>query len=292
MKGSARRRLAGLAAALAAIALPGRAVAQTATIGVSPLRIEIALGSRPAAEAIQIMNLGSAPIELSVSVSNWILDEANQVKAIEPTEQSLDQWIVISPLRLTLQPGRLQTVRFTIRPKVKPEQGEHRAMVFFDEMPEAEPVVGRTRVVARVGVAVYAHVGEVTRRAVLDCLEVVTAKRAAAAVFDISSEGSAHARMSGRYVVWPADRFPGASATAPAPPPVEGNSVVPDGAIEAATLPPTPVLPGFRRRIVMRLARELEPGDYVLEIDGQLGEQPLRLAYPFAVPPDSGAQTR
>ena len=291
MKGSARRRLAGLAAALAAIALPGRAVAQTATIGVSPLRIEIALGSRPAAEAIQIMNLGSAPIELSVSVSNWILDEANQVKAIEPTEQSLDQWIVISPLRLTLQPGRLQTVRFTIRPKVKPEQGEHRAMIFFDEVPQAEPVAGQTRVVGRVGVAVYAHVGEVTRRAVLDCLEVVTAKRAAAAVFDISSEGNAHARMSGRYVVWPAGRFPGVSAAA-APPSVTGASVVPDGAVEAAELPPTPVLPGFRRRIVMRLAREFEPGDYVLEIDGQLGDQPLRLAYPFVVPPDSGAQTR
>ena len=291
MKGSAGCRLAGLAAAVAATALPGRAVAQTATIGVSPLRIEIALGSRPAAEAIQIMNLGSAPIELSVSVSNWILDEANQVKAIEPTEQSLDQWIVISPLRLTLQPGRLQTVRFTIRPKVKPEQGEHRAMVFFDEVPEAEPVVGKTRVVARVGVAVYAHVGEVTRRAVLDCLEVVTAKRAAAAVFDISSEGNAHARMSGRYVVWPASRFPGVSAAA-APPSVTGASVVPDGAVEAAELPPTPVLPGFRRRIVMRLAREFEPGDYVLEIDGQLGDQPLRLAYPFVVPPDSGAQTR
>jgi hypothetical protein len=290
MKRSVHRRLAGLIAALAAIALAGRAAAQTATIGVSPLRIEVALGTRPVAEAIQIMNLGTAPIELSVSVSNWILDEANQVKAIEPTEQSLDQWIVISPLRLSLPPGRLQTVRFTVRPKVKPEPGEHRAMIFFDEVPGAEPPVQGTRVVGRVGVAVYAHVGEVTRRAVLNCLEVVTARRAAAAVFDISSEGSAHARMSGRYVVWPAGGFPGFSATAP-PPPVGGNSVVPEGAVEAAELPPTPVLPGFRRRIVMRLAREFEPGDYVLDIEGQLGEQPLRLAYPFVVPPDGGAKT-
>ena len=291
MTRSAHRRPAGLIAALVAIALAGRAAAQTATIGVSPLRIEVALGTRPVAEAIQIMNLGTAPIELSVSVSNWILDEANQVKAIEPTEQSLDQWIAISPLRLSLPPGRLQTVRFTVRPKVKPEEGEHRAMIFFDEVPEAEPAVQTTRVVGRVGVAVYAHVGEVTRRAVLNCLEVVTARRAAAAVFDISSEGSAHARMSGRYVIWPVDRFPGPSATAP-PSPVGGNSAVPEGAIEAAELPPTPVLPGFRRRIVMRLAREFEPGDYVLEVEGQLGEQPLRLAYPFVVPPDSSAQTR
>jgi len=290
MTRSVHRRLAGPVAAIAAIALPGRAAAQTASIGISPLRIEMALGTRPVAEAIQIMNLGTAPIELSVSVSNWILDEANQVKAIEPTEQSLDQWIAISPLRLSLPPGRLQTVRFTVRPKVKPEPGEHRAMIFFDEVPEAEPAVQTTRVVGRVGVAVYAHVGEVTRRAVLNCLEVVTAKRAAAAVFDISSEGSAHARMSGRYVVWPTGRFPGASASA-APQPVGGNSVVPEGAIEAAELPPTPVLPGFRRRIVMRLARELEPGDYVVDIEGQLGEQPLRLAYPFVVPPDGGAKT-
>src|SRR5512136_1349866 len=152
MKSSVHCRLAGLIADLAAITLAGRAVAQTASIGVSPLRIEMALGTRPVAEAIQIMNLGSAPIELSVSVSNWILDEANQVKAIEPTEQSLDQWIVISPLRLSLPPGRLQTIRFTVRPKVKPDPGEHRAMVFFDEVPEAEPAVKNTRVVGRVGV--------------------------------------------------------------------------------------------------------------------------------------------
>jgi len=290
MKRTAHCSLPELIATLAAIALAGRAAAQTASIGISPLRIEVALGSRPVAEAIQIMNLGTAPIELSVSVSNWILDEANQVQAVAPTEQSLDQWIVISPLRLTLPPGRLQTVRFTVRPKVKPQDGEHRAMIFFDEVPEAEPAVQNTRVVGRVGVAVYAHVGEVTRRAVLNCLEVVTARRAAAAVFDISSEGSAHARMSGRYVVWPAARFPGLSETAP-PPPVGGNSVVPEGAIEAAELPPTPVLPGFRRRIVMRLAHELEPGDYVLDVEGQLGEQPLRLAYPFVVPPEGGART-
>ena len=290
MKRTAHCSLPELIATLAAVALAGRAAAQTASIGISPLRIEVALGSRPVAEAIQIMNLGTAPIELSVSVSNWILDEANQVQAIAPTEQSLDQWIVISPLRLSLPPGRLQTVRFTVRPKVKPEPGEHRAMIFFDEVPGAEPPVQGTRVVGRVGVAVYAHVGEVTRRAVLNCLEVVTAKRAAAAVFDITSEGNANARMSGRYVVWPADRFPGLPATAP-PPPVGGNSMVPEGAIEAAELPPTPVLPGFRRRIVMRFAREFEPGDYVLEVEGQLGEQPLRLAYPFVVPPDGGAKT-
>jgi len=290
MKRTAHCRLPELAAVLVGIGLAGTAVAQTASIGVSPLRIEVALGVRPVAEAIQVMNLGTAPIELSVSVSNWILDEANQVQAIAPTEQSLDQWIVISPLRLTLPPGRLQTIRFTVRPKVKPQEGEHRAMIFFDEVPAAEPPVQGTRVVGRVGVAVYAHVGEATRRAVLNCLEVVTAKRAAAAVFDISSEGSAHARMSGRYVVWPAGRFPGLSATAP-PPPVGGNSLVPEGAVEAAELPPTPVLPGFRRRIVMRLAREFEPGDYVLDIQGQLGDQPLRLAYPFVVPPDSGAKT-
>ena len=287
MRGSGRLRLVGIAAAL----LPVLADAQMATIGISPLRIEMALGSRPVAEAIQIMNLGSAPIDLSVSVSNWILDEANQVQVIEPTEQSLDQWIVISPLRLTLAPGRLQTVRFTVRPKVKPEPGEHRAMVFFEEVPEAEPRPGQTRVVGRVGVAVYANVGEVTRRAVLNCLEVVTVGRTTAAVFDISSEGTAHARMSGRYLVWPVDRFQSAAATA-VPPPIGGPSVVPDGAVEAAELPPTPVLPGFRRRIVMRLAQSLEAGSYVLEIDGRLGEQPLRLAYPFAVLPEPGAQTR
>ena len=286
-----QRARCALAVAAATALLAAAAAAQTATIGISPLRIEMALGERPAAEAIQIMNLGAAPIELAVSVSNWILDETNQVRVIEPTEQSLDQWIVISPLRFTVPPGKQQTVRFTVRPKVRPEPGEHRAMIFFDEVPEVEAQPGQTRVVGRIGVAVYAHVGDVTRRAVLDCIDVVSAGSTVAALFDISSTGTANARMAGRYVIWPADRFKGLAASPPDFVP-DGKGPPPEGAAEAAALPSTPVLPGFRRRIVMRLSQKLAPGAWVLEIDGRLGEDPLRLAFPFEVVPEPRAQAR
>ena len=250
------------------------------TIGVSPPRFEIEIGSVPVTRAARVFNFGSAPMEIRASVHGWDLDEENQVRLVEPTEQSLDQWIVINPLRFTVQPGESQTVRFSVRPKVRPEPGEHRAIIYFEQPPSKG---GSISVIGRIGVAVYGYVGPVEREGTLNRILVDTTTAAPLAQLDISSSGTAHVRLGGQYAVWPAASYPGAESTRLFPELGEREIDLPEALVDVGFLPGLPVLPGSRRTLPLHLPREIPPGDYVLDINGDLSGRPLDLAVPFTV---------
>ncbi len=279
---------AAAATATAAVAeevpAPGpNAAGSPITIAVSPPKFELAIGESPVNEALKVFNFGDEPAEIEVSVHHWSLDADNRVELLPPTEQSLDQWIVINPVRFAVPPGGSQTVRFSIRPKVRPEPGEHRAIVYLQQMPKVDPAAARSmQVVGRLGVAVYGYAGEVERRGEIHRVRVEAEGPVPLALFDVSSRGSAHVRMRGHYTVWPAGLYPGADATGP----VATNGAepdVPEGAIEVGYLPNLPVLPDSRRTLPLRIRRSLPPGNYVLDVEGELSGLPVSLGIPFAV---------
>ena len=103
------------------------------------------------------------------------------------------------------------------------------------------------------------------------------------ASFDIESRGSAHVRMLGQYVVWPKSRYPGAQETSEISSLGKPDSELPEGALDAGFLPSLPVLPDSRRQVPMSLTRQLPPGQYVLDLNGNLGDQPLDMGIPFIV---------
>ena len=254
------------------------------TIGASPSRFELELGSRPLNEALKIFNYGNEPARIQVSVNSWTLDERNEVQMTAPTEQSLDQWMIVSPMAFEVPPDSFQTVRFSIRPRVQPLPGEHRAMIYLQQQPVEGLVEGKTiDVIGRVGVAVYAYVGAVERVGKLNDLEVHPDGELQIASFDISSIGTAHVRMSGQYTVWPADQYVAedpASVSAEA----TGNDLVfPEGALAVGWLPPSPVLPDARRRLPLRFGQDLPAGEYVFDVRGELGGEQLRLGVPFSI---------
>lgn len=185
--------------------------------------------------------------------------------------------MVLNPLRFTLPAEGSQAVRFSVRPKVKPEPGEHRAMIFFEQLPpeEKSPEI---RFIFRLGAAVYGHVGELTRIGELHSAEAGDQS----ASFDVSSVGTANMRFSGQYAVWPAAAFPGAESTRV----IEGldqpDVTVPEPIIQAGPLPPTAVLPGTRRTVKLEFSEALEAGDYVLDLNGALGETEVDMAIPFS----------
>ena len=76
-----------------------------AQIGVSPPVVEIDLNEPARTRTVRLFNYGNSPVEVQVRVHNWELDEVNRVRILPPTEQSLDQWLVINPLHFTIQPG-------------------------------------------------------------------------------------------------------------------------------------------------------------------------------------------
>lgn len=250
------------------------------SIGVSPPRFEIEIGPVPVTKAARVFNFGSKPLEIQASVHGWDLDEANQVRLVEPTEQSLDQWIVINPLRFTVKPGESQTVRFSVRPKVQPAPGEHRAIIYFEQPPSKE---GSIAVIGRIGVAVYGYVGPVERVGELNGVTVDASAAAPHAGLDISSSGTAHVRLGGQWAIWPAASYPGAATTQSFPELGEREIVLPERIIDVGFLPGLPVLPGSRRTLPLHLPRGLPPGEYVLDINGNLSGRPLDLAVPFTV---------
>ena len=107
-------------------------------MGISPDRYQITFDERGGeTQSLMVQNLSAEPLTVTLSVSNWDLDENNKVRVIPPTENSIDGWVVINPLRITIPPGTPQTVRWAIMPRLKPEDGEHRAIIFIEEeLPE------------------------------------------------------------------------------------------------------------------------------------------------------------
>lgn len=250
-----------------------------AQVAISPPRFELEIGAQPTTKSFRVINLGEEPIEVQVSVANWDMDEHNNVRVIEPTEQSLDQWMIVNPLHFSIPAGQSQTVRFSIRPRVEPAPGEHRAVVYLDQILSEKSQSSGVRVRFRYGVVVYGQVGDVVRRGRLHEVSVTASQRLVTAAFDITSEGTAHARMQGRYAVWPAAAYPGAEATELAKP----GEPIAEEVLATGDLPSLPVLPGTRRQLVLDLTLALAPGSYVLDLNGALEGDKIDTGVPFTV---------
>jgi hypothetical protein len=254
-------------------------------IGVGPPRFELDIGVQSKPQSFRVVNFGEKPVTFRVTVHNWEFDEHNEIIIIPPTEQSLDQWITINPLQFTVQPEKTQVVRFSIRPRVKPTAGEHRAIIYVSEVPPSEKEEGRSSILGRFGVVVYGYVGTITRIGTLHDVKTIQSISPISVHFDISSEGTAHVRMkNGQYAIWSASAYPGAQETATIPEIDNPETKLPQGIVEVGFLPTSPVLPGTRRTILLHTTKRLPPGEYVLDIHADLSGIPIDLGQPFVIP--------
>ena len=253
-------------------------------IGVSPSRIELEINRKTGTQAIRILNLSSEPVELKAYVQTWKMDENNNLVEVPPTEESMDQWVVFSPSQFTI-PGRgAQTIRFAIRPRVQPKPGEHRAVIYFEEIPPANQKVKDLQSVGRIGVVVYGYVGDIKRVGVLNSITVDSKPNAVTALFDISSQGNGYVRLKGQYGIWPAAKYPGVNATKPINDLEKPGKKLPENLVAAGTLPLLPVLPNTRRRLQLPITQKLPPGKYVLDVNGELNGVKIDQGIPFIVP--------
>ena len=255
-----------------------QASAPPAQIAVSPSKFELELGSRPATESITVMNLGDQNVDIEVSVANWDLDDQSRVRIVEPDEQSLDQWMIVNPLRFSIPARGSQTVRFSIRPRVAPRPGEHRAMIYFNQvLPPVEHQA--VRIKFSFGVAVYATVGDVSRVGELHDVSLVPGTNPVVVRLDVSSAGSAHVRLSGRYAIYAADAYSGAQAASGGRAEDQGGS----STVASGLLPSRPVLPSTRRQLLIQTERRLPAGAFVLDLSGDLSGRPVHVALPFRI---------
>ena len=102
-------------------------------MGVSPSRFDLNLDEDTGTHSFRVFNYGDKPLNVNLEINNWDLDERGKVRLLPPTEQSLDRWIIINPVRFEIKPEDSQLVRFEIRPRTKLTEGEHRAMIYLNQ---------------------------------------------------------------------------------------------------------------------------------------------------------------
>ncbi|GAA4358518.1 fimbrial biogenesis chaperone [Kangiella marina] len=231
-------------------------------LAISPSRVVIEPEAVKGTQSVTVLNLGARPLQVEVSVQNWDFDEHNNYRALPPTPQSLDQWLIINPVRLTVPPKGQQTVRMAIRPKAKPEDGEHRAMVFFRQVPSAE--AKGVNVQFNIGVPVYAFFGDVKREATLHSLAYD--KTSQSLSFDITSSGNAYVRPGGYFFIL--EKSDDADGQILQRLNVETGEVKGDKPLASGKISSKPVFAGERRTVDVALPMNERP-------DSQLPEEYL-----------------
>ena len=196
----------------------------------------------------------------------------------------LDRWIIFTPSKFIIPAGKTQTVRFAIRPKVKPKSGEHRAVIYFEEEEiSSKAQLNTIKAKATIGVVVYAYSGEIKRVGTVNSVNVDTKPNSIKAVFDVSNKGNAHIRMRGQYAIWHANKYPGAKATQFIKNVGNSKKKLPANIIRVGKIKVPPVLPNTNRQLLQTLTKKLPPGNYVLDINAELSGVPIDKGIPFTV---------
>lgn len=264
------------------VGLWATSVAWAGGIAVSPPRFDILLTGTSATETLKVVNLGDQPLTLRTSVAHFGLDENNSLQLLPPTPQSADQWLVVTPLEFTIEPGKSQSVRFAVKPRVKPEPGEHRAMIFLQEQPPKQRPFATLNLV-KVGVGVYVNVPPVHRQALVHCVDFRWLENSLWVALDLESLGNAHVRPQVAYILWPLAAFPGKPGSVSVQESPGGPVKAPEGSVLAGLVPDIPILPGTRRTLRFSLGT-VPPGEYVVELVGKVEQEEVSWAVPLTVP--------
>jgi hypothetical protein len=259
-----------------------------AQVGFSPQYYDLDLVEAQKTHAFRLFNFSKEDKVVHVSVVNWDFDAQGEIRLLPTTDTSLDQWVVVNPVDFTIPAGQAQAVRFAVRPAIELPAGEHRAMLIFDEVPQAQPLAApadkgrQTALRARFQFrsAIYCQVGQPKRTAEFELTEA-TGKGFR---FQLVATGTANTRLDGQFQVWSKARYPGLAHTTPIGNLTHPKPELPDGVLLAGILPSQPVLPGGRRDYAVIFEKPLAPGAYVVALLGNLGDAKLSREVALAVP--------
>lgn len=266
--------------------------ADAINVGVSPPTVEVKIKDKSRSKTIKIANFDNKPVTMRAFVRSWTV-EKGKFKLVESTPNTLDRWVVFTPSRFTIPPGGTQTVRLAIRPKVEPSHGEHKAILYLEEIKPENSLDSKTvTTVGRLGVAIYGYAGDVKKIGVLNSVNVDSKPSGIKAIFDVSSKGNAHVQMKGQYAIWPAAKYPGAKATQPLKKKGDRPLKVPENVLYVRSLKLSPVFANTRRKLVLPINKKLAPGNYVLDINADLNGAAVDKGIPFTVPAVTTSQPK
>jgi hypothetical protein len=189
-----------IAMSLASASLCSEAGAQGFTAAVSPPRFE--LGVKPGERTRQVMeitNPNNRSTRFRIKTADWVLDADGGLTFFDELQPgSCRPWIAIEAREITVGPSGKYRFRFEIDVPDTAPSGECRFVMLVegdDQTVQAGSV--SFPVSGRIGVIVYASVGEAAPRLDLIGTRTRTINGAIVPVVDIRNSGNAHGRISG-----------------------------------------------------------------------------------------------
>lgn len=240
--------------------------------GLSPSMFEIEIDDKPVNQSLIVTNFKKMPVTMRVELYAWTLDAQHQLQIVPSSPQTLDQWIVINPVRFTIPPGGIQTIRFSVSPRLKPQSGENRAVLYLIEEPDPTNAEKGVHITAKLGIGIYAYVAPIVHMPKIINLSVN--KSSSTLSLQILNEGNVHCRFRGRYIVWEKSAFSGLGSLKNLPDVIEKGHE-PQGYLGQGTFPGDPVLPKMKRTYNLNLDIPTNRGPYVVAVFGELDDKPF-----------------
>ena len=182
------------------VLLPALASAQGFAAFISPPRFEVrATAGQPLRQVLEIQHVGRTPGNYRVYTNDWTLEGDNQVIfSNELAPDSCRPWVAIERRELTLQPGARYRYRFEITPPPGTPPRECRFAIMVEGL-EAAQVEGAVSfpVGGRIGVIVYAAIGEVEPALSITGTETARVNGQPTAVVRVRNDGSSTGRLEG-----------------------------------------------------------------------------------------------
>lgn len=189
-----------LLAGAAALVLPPAAHAQGFAAYISPPRFEVQVqpGQR-LREVLEIQHVGQQRGGYRLYTNDWTFGADNAVAFTdELAPDSCRPWVAIERRELTLESGARYRYRFEINPPADTPPRECRFAIMVEGQDPAR-VQGSVSfpVGGRIGVIVYAAVGDAKPDLALTATRVETVQGQPTAVLQVRNSGTAHGRLQG-----------------------------------------------------------------------------------------------
>lgn len=235
--------LIGLAFACVPGFMPMMVQAQGFAAYISPPRFEVRVApGQSLRQVVDIQHVGQQKGNYRISTNDWTLQPDNSVTFSDAlSADSCRPWVAIERRELTIEAGARYRYRFEIAPPPGTPARECRFAIMVEGLDPAQ-VQGSLNfpVGGRIGVIVYATIGDAAPRLTITATRVATVNGKPAAVVDVRNSGNAHGRLEGfvngtdaagaRFEMAPADLpiLPGETRTVAILPVVEDGKPAPD----------------------------------------------------------------
>jgi hypothetical protein len=178
------------------VAFASPALAQGFAAFISPPRIVMTIKpGETVRQVIDIQHAGRSSGQYRVYTNDWTLDEnlsVNFSQALAPG--SCRPWVAIERRELSLEPGARYRYRFEVRAPADAAEGECRFALMVEGR---DPVGGVVQASGRIGVIVYAAIGNARPRLVLAGQGADSAQGSPSPFLLVRNDGKAHGRLEG-----------------------------------------------------------------------------------------------